>query len=294
MRRRCGLFGVLLGLLLASLVQAAPQPAFWKATSATGTAYLLGSIHVGRDTFYPLPAPIEQAFAEATALVVEIDLLAVDLYTVNRLMAEKGFYTAGPGLAAQLPPELWQALVTAATARGLPEFMLQLQKPWLAALTLSVLEFQRLGYSEELGIDRHYVQRAYHDSKPVLPLETLAQQLDLMDSLPAAAQENLLRQTLSDLAQGPDYLTALITAWERGDTAALDAQLNASLAEHPLLQERLLSERNHSMTDGIVALLAQGGTYFVVVGAGHLVGADSIVQELAQRGVTVERVRVAP
>lgn len=286
---------LLSGLLLAGLVQAAPQPAFWKVTSNTGTAYLLGSFHVGRESFYPLPAPVEQAFAESAALVVELDLLAVDLYTTSRLAAEKGFYTEGSGLAGQIAPDLWQALVVAATERGLPEFMLRMQKPWLVAVTLSVQEFKQLGYEEKFGVDRHFLQRAHaQDSKPVIELESLTQQLDLMNELPLAAQEALLRQTLNELDQGPDYIMAMVTAWEQGDTVALDQQINASLANHALLQERLLIERNRNMATRLADLLAAGGTYFVVVGAGHLVGAGNVVTLLEQRGLHVERVTLAP
>jgi hypothetical protein len=59
--------------------------------------------------------------------------------------------------------------------------------------------------------------------------------------------------------------------------------------EAPDLYDILLKRRNEAMADQIVARLAQGGTVFVAVGAGHLTGADGIQAALERRGVHVKR-----
>lgn len=40
---------------------------------AGATVFLMGSIHVGKKEFYPLPQVIEKAFRESDALAVEVD-----------------------------------------------------------------------------------------------------------------------------------------------------------------------------------------------------------------------------
>ena len=68
---------VLLALLgVAQAQQAAPaQPKprrflMWKATSPSATVYMVGSIHVGDSSMYPLPKEVESAFAAAKVLAV--------------------------------------------------------------------------------------------------------------------------------------------------------------------------------------------------------------------------------
>ena len=42
----------------------------WKVSSAHNSAYLLGSVHLGDKSFYPLPSVIENAFAASSLLIV--------------------------------------------------------------------------------------------------------------------------------------------------------------------------------------------------------------------------------
>ena len=55
-------------------------------------------------------------------------------------------------------------------------------------------------------------------------------------------------------------------------------------------KKRLFDDRNHAMTDKLTGYLRQGGSYFVVVGAGHLVGEQGIVRLLEKRGYKPEQI----
>src|SRR5689334_3905992 len=47
----------------------------WKMTSDAGaTVYFLGTIHIARSDFYPLPDEIEKAFEKSSSLLVEADI----------------------------------------------------------------------------------------------------------------------------------------------------------------------------------------------------------------------------
>jgi uncharacterized protein YbaP (TraB family) len=92
MNRRFAMIGslVLSGLLAVSQLVAqdvavapAPAPAkkalFWKATSKDNVVYLLGSIHLGSKSLYPLPREIEDAFDHSALLAVDIDINQVNM-----------------------------------------------------------------------------------------------------------------------------------------------------------------------------------------------------------------------
>jgi uncharacterized protein YbaP (TraB family) len=85
---------------------------------------------------------------------------------------------------------------------------------------------------------------------------------------------------------------SMVRAWTSGDAQTLESILadamppDASLA--PILK-KLFDERNDKMTSKIEGYLKSNGTYFVIVGAGHLVGKKGIVELLKSKGYGVEQ-----
>jgi uncharacterized protein YbaP (TraB family) len=61
--------------------------------------------------------------------------------------------------------------------------------------------------------------------------------------------------------------------------------------EEPDLYAALLTNRNASWVSQIEGILAGKGVSFMAVGAGHLIGPDSVIAMLEARGVTAERVQ---
>jgi hypothetical protein len=51
----------------------------------------------------------------------------------------------------------------------------------------------------------------------------------------------------------------------------------------------MFTERNERWADWIRARMQQPGTLFVAVGAGHLAGPDSLLVQLAERGIPSQR-----
>ena len=66
---------VIPGIAAQDAASAPPKKAlFWKASSASNVIYLLGSIHLGSKSMYPLPQKIEDAFEKSAVLLVEVTL----------------------------------------------------------------------------------------------------------------------------------------------------------------------------------------------------------------------------
>ena len=84
----------------------------------------------------------------------------------------------------------------------------------------------------------------------------------------------------------------LLKAWKAGDPDALEAALTQPVQQYPFLKPvmaKLLDERNDAMTQKIVGFLNTPKTYFVAVGAGHLVGEHGIVSQLRAKNYKVEQ-----
>ncbi|MEZ5594479.1 MAG: TraB/GumN family protein [Gammaproteobacteria bacterium] len=269
------------------------RPPLWQVSANGQRAYLLGSFHFGTAAMYPMPAVVEQAFAASDMLVVEIDLTAIDAVAASRLIIAQGLYPQPEqSLRQHLDDDSWALLVRFGEDLGLPIEYLQRQKPWLAFMTLSQRLYQDLGYSEKLGVDLHFLERAHQQAKQVVELETFEGQIMLLDQLSEQEQVALLTETLLDFEQARAQAEQLANNWRQGELEAMDKLINGWFAEKPGLQrvqQVLLYDRNQAMAARTAELLEQGGKPFVVVGAGHLIGAGSVVDVLRAQGYQVER-----
>ncbi|MDO8651035.1 MAG: TraB/GumN family protein [Undibacterium sp.] len=288
---------VLAGAMLLGLAQATEIPVahaakglLWEIKSATNTVYLFGSIHLAKADFYPLPKVVEAAYRQAKVLAVEADVTdAVASKNALPLMS----YVAPDSLQQHLSPATWKSLQSVA---GPATGQFQHFKPAAVAIGLTVGAFAQQGYDPAYGIDLHFIERAKTDQKKLFELESLAFQAGVLGGLSDAEGDALLKQTLDAFTQGEALREtgAMIAAWKSGDAAALAKIFQESAnkdAGSQKLMKLLLDDRNVGMTQKISQLLADGSKAFVVVGAGHLVGANSIIDVLQKQGVPVRRIK---
>ena len=276
------------GVALAA--QDAPRHFLWKVTSPTGgEAYLLGSVHVLTKGFYPLSPAIEQAFASSKVLVEEVDLDEMNDPATMMGLVGKAMLPDGQTLDQVVSKETFAAIRARADQNGVPMLLLQRMKPWMAAVALITSELSKAGFDGALGIDRHFYDRAKSLGMPRRALETVAYQFDRLDGLTASLQEASLKAMLADIDAQATNIETMVQAWRAGDTATLERLLFEGFKDSPEIAERLLLERNRNWVAPVEKCLAEQSRCFVVVGAAHLVGPDSLVQLLRARKHTVEQ-----
>ena len=284
-------------LLLALLIVASPVSAqekshlIWKGSIGQSTVYMMGSIHFGLPSMYPLPERIMSAFESSDALLVEVDIASVDQNKTMALVSSAGMYQDGTTLQDHLPSAQFQRLESAVTQLGLPVQMMLPQKPWLAVLTLSAISVELQGFSEQLGVDRYFLDRV--SKQQVIEIESLEQQLALLSGFSDQEQQWMLTQTLAELDDGGVALRAMVLNWKSGDESAFN-QLTAEEfpegEESDRIYKAIFTDRNRAMADFVTKLAStKPGTYFVVVGAGHLIGTDGVPALLKKRGYSVNR-----
>jgi uncharacterized protein YbaP (TraB family) len=276
-------------LLVLFAAPALAHPALWAVKDADTTIYLFGTVHLlPHDADWHFPA-LDKALAESRALVVEIT--DDDPAHMTALVLRYGIDTAHP-LSGLLAPFDRGRLERAARLADVPGGMaaLDMMRPWLAALTLTVAPLVKAGLDPALGVDRQLRAAMEKAGKPVHALETAEQQIRFLADMPQALQLGLLRSTLRDTDRADVDLKALIGAWKAGDEAAIARLENDRLErQEPQLYRRLLVERNAAWARRIKAMLDQPGTVFVAVGAAHLAGPDSVQAQLARLGVRAAR-----
>lgn len=260
----------------------------WKVEDPNGrTAYLLGSLHVLTPDFYPLSAVINKAFGESKTLVEEVDIDEMSDPMMMMAALSKAMLTDGRTLDQIIAPELFAEVKTRAEKAGLPMMALQRMKPWLVAVTLMAPTLQAAGFKPELGIDRHFFDRAKDSGMKRQALETMAFQLDQFDTLSPKLQEEMLKSTLENLDTEVSGVKDMAEAWTFGNVAAIEKLTLTSLQEAPELYQRLLVERNRNWIPHVEACLTNNSGCFIVVGAAHLVGPDGLPTLLSKKGYKV-------
>ncbi|MGU5889455.1 TraB/GumN family protein [Aeromonas hydrophila] len=270
----------LLCLLLPLSVFA--DPAFYKVSKGDQQHWLLGSIHAGKPSLYPLPDPIERAWLQSRALVLEVDLTHIS----QQQWQEMGAITRlvdGKTLKEHVPLALYRRTIIAAGQNGLTENMLAPLRPWFAAITLTQAALERTDFSSALGVDQHFAKQAGDSGKPIIGFETLLEQLGYLASV-GDNQTLMLESTLDELPELERGFREVMKAWEEGDEATLINLLKSEMAPPKLqawLEQTLLAERNHNWLKKWSTLPNES---FIVVGALHLYGDQGLLALLEQQG----------
>jgi uncharacterized protein YbaP (TraB family) len=288
---------VLLAFLgVAQAQQAAPaQPKprrflMWKATSPTATVYLVGSIHLGDSSMYPLPKEVESAFAAAKALVVEINIKKADQAKMAGLIEKYGLYTGGDSLTKHLPRQTQATLDDYCTRHNVPRQGMEQLKPWVVAVTIAAMAWQQAGEEPSLGIDMHFLDEVKPPQR-IDELETMESQLSIFAEASEQEQQNMLAAILKQGDRTKDLIKRTQAAYVSGDPDAvkkiMDEQDDVGSKS---LEKKLLDDRNVTMTAKMEEYLKGKDPIFVVVGAAHIVGDKGIAQLLRDKGYKVEQV----
>ncbi len=258
----------------------------WRV-EAPGTApsYLFGTLHHDDERVLALSPKVRRAFAGARTYALE---MLEDEPAVRRFRA--AMVTRAPELPELLGADAFQRLDAILAERGVPREARPRLKPWAALLVLL-----RPADGPMIILDKLLALEAEKQGKRLVPLETVEEQIDAVDGLPADSQLALLRAVEADYDRIRGAFRPMVSAYLEGDLAAL-WRINAqAMGDDPGLAvhngrflERLLFERNRRFADRLAPLLRQGRV-FAAFGAMHLYGERGVLALLAQHGFRVRR-----
>lgn len=264
---------------------------FIEAKRQNQTLYLFGSIHLGKEDFYPLSPQILQSFSSAQLLALEIDLSAPSAELQQNVL-KKALLPPSKSLPDVIGEQTYTRLRAFAAKIKLSPLLLHRFKPWFAGLTLSIAAYKDMGLQEKLGLDNYFLGQAKTKKLPVLGLESLEEQINLFDTLDYPQQEAFLLETITELEQNPDDLALLINAWKKGDLSTLENFLlrkDQQTGFYQKFYDAIIYARNRKMAEKLLSLLErkESQTIFAVIGALHLVGEKGIIEILKTKNFVV-------
>ena len=118
-------------------------------------------------------------------------------------------------------------------------------------------------------------------------METVDYQLDLITGFSKEEDELVMKSTLKEIDNVKKDIGELIKAWREGDADKLQKLMNDAMADFPAIYKRLLTNRNHNWIPKIEELVRGDKNAIIIVGAGHLVGKEGVVELLQKDGLKV-------
>jgi hypothetical protein len=288
MKRLLAAFLLFLGVPTAAFA----DPAMWVVKQKDSTVYLLGTVHALKPGVDWRSPKLEDAFKSSGEYWMEADIQE-DPAIAGTYVLNFGTDSRHP-LSEKLSANDYALFVKLAGDRGLTEERVRFARPWFATLLLTGQVFDDKGFDPMNGVDRALETDAKQSGKSVKTFETSAEQLGFLAHLPPEVELGMLTETLQELRIGAkssgDELDALSAAWLAGDTKGLgSAGFQQMHTEAPEVFDALITQRNANWVPKIDTLLKTPGTYFVAVGAGHLIGKGGVPELLKAKGYKVER-----
>lgn len=264
---------------------------FWKVEKDGSELYLLGSIHHGNQEMYPMRPELNAAYANSDHLVVEVNMAApMSEQRAKDIGNKYMLYNDNTTLADHIDAKTYAQVKSIFEEKGASTAALDTSKAWVTYMQLINLNSAQDGYGGGLGVDRYFLQKVIASGKSILELESVELQYEMLNNFSDELMASLIKGIIEAFNQPDSSIASMANVWLTGDEAALVKTVE-DMKAIPEYYQTTIKDRNNGMIEKIEGYLKDKSkeTYFVVVGAAHMVGEDGIVNRLKEKGYTVTR-----
>ena len=267
----------------------------YKIESGNNTVYLLGSIHVLAEEYYPLTRAFSYAYYDSQKVIFEVDPEILFSPGIQYKFEKAYSLPEGKTLKDLLSSDTVTLLTKKLTRMGIGLDQVNTLKPWVVTRIVGSTVFSTKDFRRDLGIENHFFRMAKDAGKPTGGLETLEDQLKIEDQMPLKMQETFLREalTIATARETEKAFLHLVKSWHRGDMKALENIIEGQKKKNPRYHRELLTNRNKRWIPQFESFLQENQNVLVIVGAAHLLGNDGLLRLLSEKGHTPERMSFA-
>lgn len=283
MRKNKILSGVFLILTVLISQQTNSQSLLWKITGNTlsSPSYLYGTIHIKDRRVFEWQDSVYARLGKCSTYAGELDL------NMDNIMKAAGYMMLPDGqtLHDRFTPEEYNLVKDAVkSCSGYELALLDKLKPIsLIALCFSVNSTEEL----EATVDELLYKKAVEGGKQVIGLETVEEQVVLLDKIP----DSYVLEYFRNLDEQEKEFENLIRFYRNADLDSLWLMMQDE-ESGSMLNDEMIRVRNHRMTERILPLIRNQST-FIAIGSGHLPGNEGIIALLRNEGYIVEPERIA-
>lgn len=273
-------------------------PLFYKISDKNNTTiYLLGSIHAADDTIYPLNDTIMNSFNDSDYLAVEVDTLSLqNNFDLSLKLAEKMMYNDSTTIKNHIGDELYNKMVNFLKEKKSYSSLYDNYKPVFFESLFENLIINDAMLKSESGIDMYFLSLASENNKKILEVESAEFQYNLLLNTPLELDKIMIEQYIDNYDLNVSQMKDLYELWKKGDKEQLENILinsesqNVTEEEKKLMEnynQSLIIDRNYGMANVLENYFEKKQNVFCVVGLGHVIGDEGIINLLQKRGYDV-------
>lgn len=261
----------------------------WKVSKNNDHVFIGGTIHILPEEEFPLPDAFLNAYKNTDQIVLEAQLPDPSNVAAQQAMLAQMSYSEGKSLKTVLTADTFKLLDKYFSAIGSDINQFITFKPGFVISIMALTELQKADISGE-GVDAYFETLAVNDQKKITYLETAEMQFTMLSRLGEGYEDEFIKGNLEMNSSFAVFFQNILNAWRTGDAARLENLINiAAIESDEKSYDALFTNRNKNWVPQIEALFNNTHKEFVLVGAGHLLGKDSLLKLLKNKGYKVEQ-----
>jgi len=284
-------FSLVTTLLASSLISqhAAAESSVWKVSKGGDHVYIGGTVHILPASQFPLPEEFITAYKNTDTIVLETKLPDPNDQAFQAKMMAQVSYKDGKKLTDVLTKETYQALADYIAGFGQDINQLAGFKPGFIVMMMAMMEAQRAQLSGD-GVDAYFNQLATKDKKAPEYFESVDFQLKMLADMGKGDENSFVKLSLSQMDEFKSMFNKLLPAWRTGDSEKLAELVIKPMQDDLKSFKALITDRNKNWIPQIEKMFTDNDREFVLVGVGHLIGNDSVLQLLKAKGYQIEKI----
>ena len=264
---------------------------FYEVNNKGNKIYMLGSIHVGNSSLYPIDENIIKALKSSEKIYMEIDLSNRE---EAKKMRQKIYYNDGKNLKDDLGEELYSRVLKIFQGYGMKEDQVKILRPWAIYNTMAS-DPKEESPKGSFGIESYFLALSLLNKIEIDELESMEFQSNILSNFDKKTYVEMIENLTAEIEKNGykninSGLYTLLDAWQSGDRDKMKSilSLKGDKASEKF-NEAILDERDEGMAKKIDAMLKKDGknTYFILIGSAHLVPENSVTGILKDMGYKV-------
>lgn len=250
-------------------------------------SYLFGTIHLIPRSKFLFDNSMNKALSNSEHVVFEIDMNVLNDFSQMFEILSKVRMPEGTTIKDLLNADDYALFQKKFSDQGLPTMFLESIKPmFLSAMGGDMsggTDGDMVSYEVEIS------EKAKEQGKSIGGLETIDEQLAVIDSISLKDQAQMLVESLKSTDESSGY-DVMVEKYLQQDVEYLHKFINESKeAKDVDMMNSLLRDRNQKWIPAMERMMKEKPTFFAV-GAGHLGGNDGVIKLLRAEGYSVSPV----
>lgn len=284
MRTKFFIVATLLISFIQTFAQQVSKGLLWEISGngLTQPSYVFGTIHlVCPDKFF-LPKATQEKLKATQQVFLEIDMDDPQLMMKTQKLMMSSDGKKLKDLMSEADYKLFSEYFKKNV--GMDVAMFGPAKPMIY---MSLGMMKATGCPMPKSYEDYFVKEAKTEKKEILGLETIEDQMAMIDKASIEQQVGWLLDMVKDADNGNKTYQQMIDLYGKQDIEALTKMISEQMVGMKGIEEEMLDKRNQNWIPVIEQNIKEKSTFFAV-GAGHLGGEKGVLSLLRKKGYTLK------